>query len=71
MKNPVDNLALILQVISLQILFQDFNNGDLMNELQMQDEKFLKTIIRQNEEIIKMLKNRSENNGKTIDGKSG
>ena len=57
--NPVDNLALILQMISLQILFQDYNNGDLMQELQMQDEKYLKTIIKQNEEIIKLLKERS------------
>lgn len=57
--NPVDNLALVLQMISLQILFQDYNNGDLMQELQMQDEKYFKTIIKQNEEIIKLLKERS------------
>lgn len=56
--NPVDNLALVLQMISLQILFQDYNNGDLMQELQMQDEKFFKKIIQQNEEIIKLLKER-------------
>ena len=62
MKNPVDNLALILQVISLQILFQDYNNRDLMQELQTQDEKYLKTIIKQNEEIIKILKERRNNN---------
>lgn len=54
--NAVDNLSLVLQAISLQILFQDYNNGDLMNELQMQDEKYLKKIISQNEEIIKLLK---------------
>lgn len=54
--NAVDNLSLVLQAISLQILFQDYNNGDLMNELQTQDEKYLKKIINQNEEIIKLLK---------------
>ncbi len=54
--NAVDNLSLVLQAISLQILFQDYNNGDLMNELQTQDEKYLKKIISQNEEIIKLLK---------------
>lgn len=54
--NIVDNLSLVLQVLSLQILFQDYNNGDLMNELQTQDEKYLKTIIKQNEEILKLLK---------------
>jgi len=55
-KNTVDNLALILQAISLQILFQDYNNRDLMQELQTQDEKYLKKIIQQNEEIISLLK---------------
>ena len=29
--NSVDNLSLVLQVLSLQILFQDYNNTDLMN----------------------------------------
>ena len=62
--NYVDNLSLVLQALSLQILFQDFNNGDLMQELQTQDEKYLKTIIRQNEEIIKLLKERGENSGR-------
>lgn len=56
MRNSVDNLSLVLQAISLQILFQDYNNGDLMNELQTQDEKYLKTIIKQNEEIITLLR---------------
>lgn len=58
--NVVDNLSLILQVLSLQILFQDYNNCDLMNELQTQDEKYLKTIIKQNEEILTILKERRE-----------
>ncbi len=62
--NVVDNLSLVLQVLSLQILFQDYNNCDLMNELQTQDEKYLKTIIKQNEEILTILKERRETNGK-------
>jgi len=57
--NPVDNLALVLQMISLQILFQDYNNSDLMQELQLQDEKFFKRIIKNQEEILKILKERS------------
>ena len=57
----VDNLSLVLQALSLQILFQDYNNGDLMQELQTQDEKYLKTIISQNKEILSILK-RKENN---------
>ena len=60
--NVVDNLSLVLQAISLQILFQDYNNSDLMQELQTQDEKYLKKIIEQNEEIISILKERSDKN---------
>lgn len=58
MKNSVDNLSLVLQALSLQILFQDYNNTDLMQELQTQDEKYLKKIIEQNEKIIKLLEER-------------
>ena len=58
MRNSIDNLSLVLQVLSLQILFQDFNNTDLMQELQNQDNNYLKKIIHQNEEIIELLKGR-------------
>ena len=54
--HSVDNLSLLLQAISLQILFEDYNNSDLMQELQLQDEVYFKRIIKQNEEIIKLLK---------------
>ena len=56
--NKVDNLSLILQALSLQILFQDYNNCDLMQELQKQDSEYLEKIIKQNEEIIQLLKER-------------
>lgn len=52
----IDNLSLVLQVLSLQILFEDFNNSDLMQELQRQDSEYLEKIIKQNEEIINFLK---------------
>ena len=54
--NKIDNLALILQALSLEILFKDYNNKDIMSELQTQDEKYLKTIIEQNKQIISLLK---------------
>lgn len=60
--NVIDNLSLVLQALSLQILFQDYNNSDLMQELQTQDEKYLKKIIEQNEEIINLLKRGSDSN---------
>jgi hypothetical protein len=56
--NTINNLSLILQALSLEILFKDFNNSDLMNELQKQDEEYFKKIIQQNNEILKILKGR-------------
>lgn len=56
--NIVDNISLVLQALSLQILFQDFNNSDLMSELQHQNQDYLEKIIKQNEEILKLLKER-------------
>lgn len=61
--NKVDNLSLVFQALSLQLLFQDYNNCDLMQELQSQDEKYLKKIIEQNEQIIKLLNERRNING--------
>ena len=60
MNNTTNNLSLILQALSLEILFRDYNNSDLMSELQTQDEKYLKKIINQNEEILKILRERSK-----------
>lgn len=59
--NKVDNLSLVLQALSLQILFQDYNNRDLMQELQTQDEKYLKKIIEQNNQIIELLEKGGSN----------
>mgnify|MGYP007013874504 CR=1 FL=1 len=54
--NIVDNLGLVLQALSLQILFRDYNNVDLMQELRLQDETYFKKIIEQNEEILTLLR---------------
>lgn len=67
--NFANNLGLILQALSLQILFQDYNNTDLMQELQTQDEKYFKRIIEQNEKIISLLERR-ETNGKDVNTKN-
>lgn len=58
-ENVVNNLSLILQALSLQILFKDYNNSDLMRELQKQDKEYFEKIIQQNNEILKILKERS------------
>ena len=52
----INKLGLILQTISLEILFKDYNNTDLMQELQRQDKEYLEKIIQQNNEILKILK---------------
>ena len=54
----VDNLSLILQALSLEILFRDYNNSDLMQELQRQDKEYLEKIIEQNNQILEILKER-------------
>lgn len=59
MNNNLDLGSFILQLLSLEILFKDYNNSDLMQELQAQDEKYLKQILKNQEEILKLLKERS------------
>lgn len=64
--NSVDISSLVLQIVSLQILMRDFNNTDLMQELQKQDNEYFKKIIEQQEEILNILKERSEENGRKV-----
>lgn len=59
--NSIDLTSLILQILSLQILFDDFNNTDLMYYLKHQDE-LLDKIINQNIEIIELLKGGTNGN---------
>lgn len=53
--NNLEYLANILQIVSYLILTSDFNNNDLMQFLNHQD-GLLDKIIKQNDEIIKLLK---------------
>lgn len=62
--NGIDISSLILQMLSLDLLFKDFNNSDLMQELQRQDSEYLEKIIKQNEEIIDLLKKGDDNIGR-------
>ena len=56
MRNNLDTTSLMLQLYSLILLIQDYNNSDLMSELQNQDRNYLEKIIKQNDEIINLLK---------------
>ena len=69
MNNTINNISLLLQLYSLEILLKDFNNSDLMQELQTQDEKYLKTIIKQNNEILNLLR-KEETNGRNTNKKN-
>lgn len=57
----INKLGLILQALSLEILFKDYNNTDLMQELQKQDTQYFDKIIKNQEEILKILKERRTN----------
>ena len=61
--NLVDVTSLLLQELSLQILLKDFNNTDLMQELQKQDKEYFETLLIQNEEILNLLR-KEVTNGK-------
>jgi len=65
MNDNINNISLLLQALSLEILFKDYNNSDLMQELQAQDEMYLKRIIKQNEEILNLLRKEvNQNDGR-------
>lgn len=53
--NFINNSSFLLQLYSVILLIQDFNNTDLMQELQNQDSNYLQKIIEQNEEIKNIL----------------
>lgn len=60
MNSNIDITSLFLQALSLQILFRDYNNRDIMAELQMQDENYFKKVLSNQEKIIKLLGERSD-----------
>lgn len=58
-------LANILQIANYEMLLEDVTNNDIMKELQIQDKTlaeqtniYLKKIIQQNEEILRILKDK-------------
>lgn len=53
-----DNLSLILQIFSFELLLKDCTNNTIMEELQNQDSNYLQKIIKQNEKIIQLLEER-------------
>ena len=58
--NTIDITSLILQVLSFELLLKDCTNNTIMEELQKQDTQYFEKIIKNQEEILKLLKERSE-----------
>ena len=54
--NSIDIASLVLQIYNLILLMQDFNNTDLMQELQKQDNEYFQKIIKNQEEILTLLR---------------
>lgn len=61
----INKLSLILDALSLEILFKDYNNTDLMQELQKQDNEYFVKIIEQNEEILNLLRKEKSDGRRT------
>ena len=65
MRNNLDLSSLILQLYSLIILLRDYNNTDLMQELQKQDTQYFERIIKNQEEILTLLR-KEDNNARKV-----
>ena len=59
--NSLDTASLILQIYNLILLMQDFNNKDLMQELQKQDTQYFEKIVKNQEEILTLLRKEDNN----------
>ena len=53
-------VANVCQLESYEMLIKETKNSELMNYLRHQDNDYLKTIVSQNEEIIKLLKEKND-----------
>ena len=65
MRNNLDEASLILQLYNLILLIKDFNNTDLMRELQKQDTQYFEKIIKNQEEILTLLR-KEDNNAREV-----
>lgn len=63
--NFVNNSSFLLQLYSVLLLLQDFNNTDLMQELQKQDNEYFKKIIETQNEILTLLR-KEDNNAREV-----
>ena len=52
----LEYLANILQIYNTMLLISDASNNDLMKELQKQNTEYFETIIKNQQEILRILK---------------
>ena len=50
------DLSLILQILSFELLLKDCTNNSIMEELQKQDNEYFQKIIKNQEEILTLLR---------------
>ena len=65
MRNNLDAASLILQLYNVILLLQDYNNRDLMQELQKQDTHYFEKLIKNQEEILNLLR-KEDNNAREV-----
>lgn len=63
--NFINNSSFLLQLYSVMLLIQDFNNTDLMQELQKQDTQYFEKIIQNQNEILTLLR-KEDNNARKV-----
>lgn len=64
MINNLDMTSLILQFYSVILILQDFKNTDLMQELQRQDIQYFEKIIKNQQEILTLLRKEDKSDGR-------
>ena len=63
--NFINNTSFLLQLYSVMLLIQDFNNSDIMTELQKQDTQYFEKIIENQNEILTLLR-KEDNNARKV-----
>lgn len=53
----LEQFANLLQIYNTILLMKDASNNDLMKELQNQNTKYFERIVKNQEEILRLLKN--------------
>ena len=64
MNSNLDLGSFILQIFSCELLLKDCTNNTIMEELQKQDNEYFKKIIKNQEDILCLLRKEDKSNGR-------